>query len=154
MDYLHTDLIGDKKSVTAVSVVDKGSIPQCANMSLGCNVGRVEEAVAVSDDNLCEQVSKESLQQVCTVSCDTNQQESGIEWSRKKLCEPYVDSVDLPELCKCQFFHFLSDHHEAFCLEENEREETDALQMEIDAGDAVPRKQTPRHIPFAVKQEF
>jgi len=38
-------------------------------------------------------------------------------------------------------------------LIEGERGETDLLEMVIDTGDASPRKQAARHIPFAVRQE-
>ena len=38
-------------------------------------------------------------------------------------------------------------------MEENERGETDLLEMEIDTGDAPPKKQRPRRMPFAVRQE-
>ena len=48
---------------------------------------------------------------------------------------------------------FLTDHHQAFCLDENERGETDLVQFQIDTGDASPKKQAPRRMPFAVRQE-
>ena len=48
---------------------------------------------------------------------------------------------------------FLGDHHEAFCLEEHERGETDLITMEIDTGDARPQKQPARRMPFAVRRE-
>ena len=48
----------------------------------------------------------------------------------------------------------LSEHHEAFSLEENERGETDLVQLEIDTGDAPPQRQSARRIPYAAQQEL
>ena len=65
----------------------------------------------------------------------------------------YKDNIDLPHPVKDLFLQFLSIHHEAFSLEENERGEMDLLDMEIDTGDAPPKKQRTRRMPFAVRQE-
>lgn len=40
-----------------------------------------------------------------------------------------------------------------FSLEEGERGETGIVQLEIDTGDAPPRRQPPRRMPFVVRQE-
>ena len=48
---------------------------------------------------------------------------------------------------------FLGEHHKAFCLEANERGETDLFTMEIDTGEARPKKQVVRRMPFAVRAE-
>ena len=45
------------------------------------------------------------------------------------------------------------DNHKVFALEENERGETDRVQLHIDTGDAIPKKQSPRCMPFAVREE-
>jgi len=71
---------------------------------------------------------------------------------RKKLLEQ-LEEPHLPESEKKQLRDFLADHHEAFSLEEGERGETDLIQMEIDTGDACPKKQPARRMPFAVRQE-
>ena len=47
----------------------------------------------------------------------------------------------------------LLTNHQAFALEEGERGETDLLQFTIDTGDAAPKKQSARRMPFAVRQE-
>ena len=47
----------------------------------------------------------------------------------------------------------MGEQHEAFCLEPNERGETDILTMEIDTGDARPKRQPVRRMPFAVRTE-
>ena len=40
-----------------------------------------------------------------------------------------------------------------FSLEDNERGETNLVQLEIDTGDAQPRRQHPRRLPYVAKQE-
>ena len=79
--------------------------------------------------------------------------ESGAEWQKEKLRELYKDNIDLPHPVTNSFLQFLSNHHEAFSLEENERGEMNLLEMEIDRGDAPPKKQRPRCMLFAVRQE-
>ena len=68
---------------------------------------------------------------------------------RELISDP--DIMDPRE--KRNLLDFLEDHHQAFCLDEQERGETDLLQFEINTGDAAPRKQPPRRMPFAVRQE-
>ena len=47
----------------------------------------------------------------------------------------------------------MGEQHEAFCLEPNERGETDVLTIEIDTGDACPKRQPARRMPFAAWAE-
>ena len=47
----------------------------------------------------------------------------------------------------------LLDHQEAFALEDGERGETDLVQMTIETGDAMPRRQPVRRMPFSVRLE-
>ena len=44
-------------------------------------------------------------------------------------------------------------HHAAFALEENERGDTDLVQLTIDTGDEIPKKQPVQKMPFAVREE-
>ncbi len=44
-------------------------------------------------------------------------------------------------------------NHEAFSLDDNERGETDLVQLQIYTGDAAPVKQSVRQMPFAVRRE-
>lgn len=63
------------------------------------------------------------------------------------------EEPDLPEEERRMLLEFLADHHETFCLEENERGETDLVQFEIDTGNAAPKKLPVRRMPFTVRQE-
>ena len=65
----------------------------------------------------------------------------------------YCDSLKLPNHEKTAICDFLANHHMAFCLEDGEQEETDLVQLQIDTGDALPRKQPSRWTPFAVRHE-
>ena len=47
----------------------------------------------------------------------------------------------------------LMDYHHLFSVEEEERGETDLVQLSIDTGDALPIKQQARRIPYAASQE-
>jgi len=71
---------------------------------------------------------------------------------RRRLLESLqlyeVPPSDAGPLCT-----FLADNHDVFSLEEGERGETSLLAMEIDTGDAPPRKQPPRRMPFLVREE-
>ena len=73
-------------------------------------------------------------------------------WRREKLMET-LELPDLPPPDLRLLREFLADHHDVFSLEDGERGETDLMDMEIDTGDASPRKQAPRRMPFVVRQE-
>ena len=57
-----------------------------------------------------------------------------------------------PEQAEC-LREFLGDHHQAFSIDPGERGETGMVQMEVDMGDAHPRRQPVCRMPFAVRQE-
>ena len=48
----------------------------------------------------------------------------------------------------------LSEYHEVFSLEDDERGETDLVQLTIDTGDAPPQRQPARRVPIAAQQEL
>ena len=119
-------------------------------------VGSAEQANLTSEgdeDETVEGSFSELEQQPPTTHSEVNKVGNGAKWRKQKLYELYKDNVDLPQPMKESFFQFLSNHHEAFSLE-NERGETNLLEMEIDTGDAPPKKQRPRRVPFAVRQEI
>ena len=88
-----------------------------------------------------------------TVRPEVNRVVSEDEWRKEKLRAMFVDDIDLPIPEKEIFCQLIMDHHEAFCLSETERGETDLLEMEIDTGEAPPKKQRPRRMSFVVRQE-
>ena len=74
------------------------------------------------------------------------------EWRKKKLLE-VLQLQDVPQPDAEQLRDFLTANHEVFSLEEGERGETALVTMDIDTGDAQPRKQAPRRMPIVVRQE-
>ena len=72
---------------------------------------------------------------------------------QRKLLEVIPKPESLDQKDGESLLSFLADHHQAFCLEENERGETSLVQLQIDTEDAAPKKHAPRRMPFAVRQE-
>ena len=64
-----------------------------------------------------------------------------------------IEEPNLPEEGRRTLLEFLANRHKAFCLEENERGETDLVQFEIETGGAAPKKLPVRRMPFTVRQE-
>ena len=63
--------------------------------------------------------------------------------------EPQLLDPDQKE----KLFNFLTDHHEAFCLDKKERGATDLMLLHIDTGDTPLKKQAIRRTRFAVREE-
>ena len=72
---------------------------------------------------------------------------------RKEKLRDLLGEPDLPPLEKEALLAFLADHHHALSLQEGERGETDLIQMEIDTGDAYPKRQPARRLLFTLRQE-
>ena len=73
-------------------------------------------------------------------------------WRREKL----LGAIELPKL-PCHnsqvLQQFLADYHDVFSLEEGEGGKTDLVCMEVNTGDNSPKKQPPRRMSFAVRQD-
>ena len=70
--------------------------------------------------------------------------------------ERLLDTLPLRDIPDSDAEHlrtFLANNHSVFSLEEGERGETSLVTMDIDTGDASPRKQPPRRMPFMVREE-
>jgi len=70
----------------------------------------------------------------------------------KKLLDLLGDP-ELEEAEKTRLQEFLASNHQAFCIEDGERGETELVQMEINTGDSTPIKQSVRRMPFSVRKE-
>ncbi len=60
---------------------------------------------------------------------------------------------ELPPPDSRLLLEFLTEHHDVFSLEDGERKDTELVCIEINIGDASPRKQPPSCMPFIVRQE-
>jgi len=120
----------------------------------GLDIGTLEEAEVVpsSIDTFIEEkeafVQDDQIKRYTVVNAV-----STVSWRQDKVCKMFQDNLSLPEPEKEKFCKFLMDHHAVFSLKANECGETNLVQLEIDTGDAQPRKQNPRRLPFVVKQE-
>ena len=101
-----------------------------------------------SDQQLPDWFGPEEFEEVRRV--DTSED---LARRQQKLRELVQEPELLDPTQKQHLYTFLSEHHQAFCLDELERGETDLLQFQIDTGDATPQKQRARRMPFAVRQE-
>ena len=52
-----------------------------------------------------------------------------------------------------QMLSFLKDYHDVFSLDDGDRGETDLVDMTIETGDAVPKKQAAHRAPFTVRHK-
>ena len=78
---------------------------------------------------------------------------SEVSWRKDRLKELLGEPQLLSSQQTQELHQFLGDHHQVFCLEEHERGETGILTMDIDTGDARPKKLPMRRMPFAVRRE-
>ena len=77
------------------------------------------------------------------------------ESRQQHLRELFRKDLDhLPVQEKGQLIGLLSERHDVFCLEDDERGETDLVQFTIDTADCRPLRQPLRHVPFGVRQEI
>ena len=62
--------------------------------------------------------------------------------------------INLLQQDRTKLYSSLCEYHDVFVLEEGEQGETALDQMDIDTGDARPKRQPVRHTPFAARQEI
>lgn len=77
---------------------------------------------------------------------------SALKERRQKLLN-LLGEHDLPAPEKTALQKSLTDHCQAFCIEDGERGETDLIPMKIDTGDSHPVKQPVWRMPLEVRQE-
>ena len=90
---------------------------------------------------------------VNSISEETMESESK-KHKMKQLITLLQDKLrDIPEHERTQLVILLEKYGDAFSVTEGERGETNWTEMHINTGDAVPKKQPVRRVPFAVRQE-
>ena len=115
-------------------------------MEAGEMMGHVTEAMVV-----CAEEEEITPVRIMSARRDT-EWACARERSRQLKLRETIGDLELPPAEQETFQSFLAGHHHAFCLEEGERGETDLIRMEIDTGDAHPRKQRVRRLPFALRR--
>ena len=78
--------------------------------------------------------------------CDATASEQG-----EKLVEMLCKELSTQDQKK--LYNLLQEKHKAFVLSDTEQGRTDLIKFKIDIGDAVPKRQPVRRVPFAVRQE-
>jgi len=74
-----------------------------------------------------------------------------IAWRQQKLQHLLKDDISNPQ--RDELHPVLLQYHDVFSLSEDDRGETDIVQMTIDTGNALPQRQRVRRIPVAARQE-
>ena len=110
---------------------------------------KVGEAHPVEVETQSKEITQSQVMRVTATVEENNQMQM-----RKQQLEAALGQLDIPRQEKETLLSFLTNHHQAFSLEEGERGETDLVTMEINTGDARPRKQAVRRMPPAVRQEI
>ena len=74
---------------------------------------------------------------------------------QRKLTQSIAEiGAELPWQDKSTLYSFLCEYHNTFALEDGERGEIDVVIMEINTGEAQPKRQLVRRTPFAARQEI
>ena len=74
-------------------------------------------------------------------------------WRQQKLVHSLESLETLTAVQQQKLLNFLKEHHMAFALEEDERGETDLVQLHIDTGETEPQQGPPQSMPFTVREE-
>ena len=106
----------------------------------------------------CELVKPgNSSQQTCSSNVNVNKvmSQEKIDDRQDKL-KAMIDEANctISSTERDSLFALLSEYHDVFSLDDNERGETDLVQLTIDTGEAPPQRQSARRIPFAAQEEL
>ncbi len=116
-------------------------------------LGEASVVTLIPPDSFPTEEARDPSSEDSTLAVVNRVTESEVTQRKQMLCE-LVGTPELLTPTQTEELHqFLGEQHEAFCLERKERGETDILTMEIDTGDARPKKQPARRMPFAVRSE-
>ena len=122
--------------------------PQCAQVSV---LNRTNFALQMSSGDLLGEARVIEPAKVPLIRVCVNRVESV---GRKQQLAERIHISDLADPTQREeLMQFLLECQDVFCVEELERGETNLLEMKIDTGDAVPKRQAPRRMPFAVRGE-
>ena len=80
-----------------------------------------------------------------------------VPWQKQAVKEVFAGEIEGSVLTgeeKDQLLGLLQEFHDVFSLEKGERGETNLLELHIKTGEAEPRKQPVRRVPFAVRKEI
>ena len=114
-------------------------------------VGEGEELGRLSEVSLVEPNVESTCVKMLSVPMDQKQAPCDLEHC-KKIRELMVPT-DVAEPDRSKLIQLLEDHNATFSLEDGERGKMDMVELEIDTGDAKPRRHCARRMPFAIREE-
>ena len=124
--------------------------PLTQKISKGCFIGQCNEVSVIQHEELSNVQTVETavadVISVTTLDADTR---------KEKLATLLANegSTLKPQDKEC-LLRLLQEFHQAFVLDDGERGETDLISMEIDTGNAVPKRQPTRRTPFTAREEI
>ena len=114
------------------------------SMEAGAELGEASPVDLVQPDQHPTEASEEQSCRSSSEAVIRHITEEEATQRKRTLCELVGNPESLTSEQTGKLHQFLGEHHEAFCLEPNERGETELLTMEIDTGEAKPKKQATR----------
>ena len=117
---------------------------------------RVEEGTVISQATPVEVVEPREPDKENPLVNLVSGEDAEVDGTRKRMLLGQLrDQLSgVPETQKSRLVTLLGRYGHVFSLMEGERGETDLTTMHIDTGDAIPKKQPVRRVPFAVRQEL
>ena len=92
---------------------------------------------------------------VTSLPCGSSCSNERVQWRQRQLRESFMESnKQISEGESSQLSILLAEYHDIFSLEDDERGETDLVEFKIDTGDACPKRQAVRRVPFAARKEI
>ena len=145
---IEPSLLNAQDGIAAIEVTNQTGFTQ--HLPEGMELGEVTE-VTVVPLGAKDQAADQTLDLEDKPCIRKVSQNNSDEWRTKKVRELFRPNLNLDE--EKNFCQTLEQCHQAFCLEDNERGETDLVQLEIDTVDSPPKLQRSRRIPFALREE-
>ena len=119
------------------------------SLQSGEEIGRVLPVDLVEP----ESIGPATVSKVTTGEQNTTCTDPDVKQRKEKLRDILKPELDgTPE--KKQLGALLEDYHDVFSLSKEDRGETNLIELNIDTGDATPRKYPVRRVPFAVRDEI
>ena len=123
----------------------------CQKIIKGADIGKATPVDVLNERSA--QAEDITLPMVSVITNTTAADEMGRKDKLKEYLESGGMTGGMTTDKQCEIISLLERYHDVFSLTEGERGETDLVEMSIDTGDAVPRRQASRRILFAVWPE-
>ena len=129
-----------------------GSMPQSTSQQTNTRASVQTQRVVDTVE-----IQHQLFSNVTVVSSCRSEDTQTVVQRKQKLREvlgPELKSSNLSEAERNQLCSLLEDYHDVFCLDDDDRGETDLVELRIDTGEAQPKRQPPHRVPFAVRKQL